>query len=366
MTDVDDDRRGDPRADRGARRLRPGFPHLRPPPVGTRRRRRGHPAARPAAGRRSHRSRRLVAAADARPRVDPREPSPLRRVPHPFRLRHRVPRDAHRHRRRAADPGQTARVHGARPAQSPPARPGRARRAAGRPDPGRRRTPHPDPGRRRGDRGPLAPAVPGAEPSARGRAGPHPGPAPQPGAVHRGRAREEPARQHGSVPGARGPGRHRRGPAGHRAAHRPARRAVRAGQPLVRAGGGPQAARLRAPPARRGPPAPLLHRRRTLAVPLVAVGLGAAVPVRHAFGLAGGLLRPRHRGDRAQLRLLPRATALPRLHFRRGPVRPGVPGARGPGERETPAARATWPARRAERRDLAAAHHALYRQALAR
>ncbi|MGW5575456.1 glycosyltransferase family 1 protein [Nocardia thailandica] len=34
--------------------------------------------------------------------------------------------------------------------------------------------------------------------------------------------------------------------------------------------------------------------------------------------------------------------------------------------RETPAARATWPARRAERRDLAAAHHALYRQALAR
>ena len=117
-------------------------------------------------------------------------------------------------------------------------------------------------------------------------------------------AREERAREHGPAAGHRRAGGRRAAPARRSSAgQRPPRRgrrgrrparpgadAVAAGRGVVR---GPRAGRAR-----------LLQRRGALAVPRVAGSVGAALPVRHALGMARGLLRPGHDGAGPDLRLL--------------------------------------------------------------
>ena len=84
-----------------------------------------------------------------------------------------------------------------------------------------------------------------------------------------------------------------------------------AGRALLRAGGRRRAAAPRGRArGRRAARARLLQRRRALGLPARARRVGAAVPLRHALGLAGGVLRPRHRGRRAELRVLRRAAAV--------------------------------------------------------
>ena len=84
---------------------------------------------------------------------------------------------------------------------------------------------------------------------------------------------------------------------------------------------GKQLLRLRALRTSRGARSPVLHRRRTMGISVLGLGVGAALPIRHPFGLAGGVFRPRHRGHRTQLRLLRRATPLRSLRLHRGHLR---------------------------------------------
>jgi len=71
---------------------------------------------------------------------------------------------------------------------------------------------------------------------------------------------------------------------------------------------------------------------RVVGVPGRIVRLGAALPVRYALRLAGGLPRPGDRGDRPQLRVLRSAKTLRGLRFHRGPLRRGFPACGGPAD----------------------------------
>ena len=139
-----------------------------------------------------------------------------------------------------------------------------------------------------------------------------------------------------------------------------------AGRPAAR----PGARRLpggRRRPRRDRPAGSRLPRRRAaLGLPGEPGRVGAAVPVRHPLGVAGSLPRPRHDRDRAELRLLRRAAAVPVLT---GTTSPALTPdrCRTPCSTPTSAGRTGRLARedrRRERTGVAAAHRRLYEQLL--
>jgi hypothetical protein len=101
-------------------------------------------------------------------------------------------------------------------------------------------------------------------------------------------------------------------------------------------------------------------------LPLLAGRLRAPVPLRHPFGLAGGVPRPRDGGDRPQLRLLPAAGAGLRVRPRGGSAStPGLWSGRSAAPTPAGAPRPVpVETRRAQRRAVAEAHAELYERLL--
>ena len=259
-----------------------------------RRRDRRSPAGRRAAGRRGA----MVAAGDARRGLDRGAPRRLRRLPRALRLRRQVARRAARHRGCAARRRRSPGPDGSRPPQS--ASSGRrASRRATRGAAGERcGGDHPDAWCGRDDRGTLGSGRRGPAASAHRRLGHAGAAASRALRLRRRPAREEPSGQHGrGGGGARCSPRRSPGLPGREAADRHPSRGVRSRCLRLRPGRGRDPASARGNPrSRRTPRARLLQRRRALGVPQRDRRVGAAVSLRHALRLVGGVLRPGHRG----------------------------------------------------------------------